>query len=788
MTLFYFVLAWLAGIAIANGVDTPWWLWLTLIAPSLLGAVLARRSPAWRTVFGCVICLSLGAARLSASVPHFTQGDLAFYNDQGFVTAEGVIVTPPQVIDAFAGFQVEAEQVAPADGPRQQVHGLVLVQTAATQPFHYGDRVRLRGELKTPPEFEGFSYREVLARKGVHSLMSYTQVDVLGQGQGHPLLGFLFAFRADAHKMVRRLLPDPQASLLAGILLGIEDDISPEISSAFSLVGTTHVIVISGSNLVIVVGLIQSLTRRVMRARLSAAVTIAGVLFYTLFVGGDPAVTRAAIMVTLGLIGNQFGRQTFGMASLGAAALLMTLINPFTLWDVSFQLSFMATLGLILYVEPLQNLLTNSLLRVISAENTRQVTGFISDAFVVTIAAQITTTPIIALYFGRLSLLSLPANFLIIPVQTPLMVFGGLAVIVAFVSFPIGQIVAWASWIFLSWTIGVVRFFASLPYASMEMSYVSPLWVAGVYTLIFVSTWLFLQPGEAQPDRWKMLKQVLGIRTIAILGSLAAIILFAAAFSLPDGRLHVTFVDVDSGTAVLIVTPSGRHVLVDAGGSGRQISATMGDELPFWSRRLDLVILTRPDQAHTSGLPSVLGRYEPGAYLTNASLPQAALEAEPGVQRVPVAIAQPGTRVSVGDGVTLTVLYTDAASPEGDAPAESISLLLTYGDARILLPGDPTLEAITKLLNSSIPIQSTVLYLPQDRGEIASSKAFLTAASPQVVIIAVKDGKPLKPGDEEMLAFLETAGSIIYRTDQTGSVSISTEGKQLWLETAKGDR
>lgn len=785
MTLFYLVLAWLAGIAIANGIDTPWWLWLTLIAPALPGVLLARRRPTWRAVFGCAIFLSLGAARLSASIPHFTQSDLAFYNDQGFVTAEGVIATPPKVRDAFASFRVEVEQVALPDEPRRQVRGLVLVETAAIRDYHYGDRVRLRAELKTPPEFEGFSYREVLARKGVHSLMSYTQVDVLDQGQGNPVLGFLFAFREDAHKMTRRLLPGPQASLLAGILLGIEDDISPDMADEFSLVGATHVIVISGSNLVIIVGLIQSLTRRVMRERLSAVVTVAGVLFYTLFVGGDPAVTRAAVMVTMGLIANQLGRQTYAMASLGGAALLMTIINPFVLWDISFQLSFMATLGLVLYVEPLQNALTNGLHKVISAEKAKQVMGFISDAFVVTIAAQITTTPIIALYFGRLSLLSLPTNFLIIPAQTPLMVLGGLAVIAAFVSFPLGQVIAWGSWVFLSWTIGVVRFFAGLPQASMEMDYISPMWIAGVYALIFVVTWLFLQPGETHPDRWKMLKQALGAKTIAAVGSLAAIILFVAAFSLPDGSLHVTFVDVDAGTAVLIVTPSGRHILVDAGGSGRQISATLGDELPFWSRRLDLVIVTRPDPAHTSGLPSVLGRYQPGAFLTNGSLLQIALDADPGAQTV---IAQPGMRICIDDGVTLTVLYTDSALPDGDEPAEPISLLLTYGDARFLLPGDPSSKGVAKLLSGDTLITSTVLYLAHDRGEIASSEAFLTAAGPQMTVIAVKDGKPLKPPDEQMLAFLEAGGSTIYRTDQSGTVSVSTDGRQMWIETAKGDR
>jgi competence protein ComEC len=777
MTLFYLVMAWLAGIAVANGADTSWWLWPILAAPSVLGIILARRRPLWRMTFGCALCFVLGATRLSLSVPHFTSADVAFHNDQGFVEAEGVIVSPPETKDAFTSFNVQVDTLALPDEPSQKARGVVLVETAAIRDYHFGDRVRLTGELRTPPVLEDFSYRDVLARKGIYSTMGYTQIDVLAEHQADPIREFLFDFRARAHAMILRLLPSPQAGLLSGILLGIDDDISPDVADAFSAVGATHVIVISGSNVVIVVGLLQSLTRRVMRQRLSAAVTIFGVVFYTIFVGGDPAVTRASFMVGLGLVGSQLSRQSYGMSSLGFAALAMTVINPYTLWDVSFQLSFLATLGLILYVEPLQGFLEKGLLKMLTAERAKVIVGAVSDAFVVTIAAQITTTPIIVLYFGRFSPLSLPTNFLIIPAQGPLMTMGGLAVIAAFVFFPLGQVIAWGSWVFLSWTIGVVRFFASLPFASVDAQNLSPASIAAIYLLIFGFTWAVLPPGGERTNRWDGLRRLLNVKLLASTGLLAAILLFVASTRLPDGRLHVTFVDVGSGTATLIITPSGRTILVDAGGSGRQLATALGDGLPFWSRRLDLIIITRPDPAHAGALPAVLARYQPVAWMTNGQPPP--------IERNQVfwMAAQPGTRVSIGDGIVLTVLRTQVGEPAEGDPGEPISLLVSYGDARIFLPGDLPPDSIDGLMASS-PVEATVLYLDQDRSGIVANGAFLTAISPQVAIISVRPNKPLPEPDEQALTSLADAGAAIYRIDRTGTIYLATDGQRMWIETA----
>ncbi|MEJ2148805.1 MAG: ComEC/Rec2 family competence protein [Chloroflexota bacterium] len=622
MTIIYLCIAWLAGIGIGRDAPVSWWIWLALGLPALAGVALAPRTDdedawtgfSWRTAFGCALLFALGAARMALAIPHFGAGDLASYNDQGFVTINGWLADAPDVRDTHVNLRLRAESITLDDGETRPVKGLALVQAPRVESYRYGDPVSVRGQIGAPPESDEFSYRDYLARQGVYSLVQYADVTVIGERRGNPIRALALDFRTTAYQTIQRLLPDPQASLLAGILLGIESGISPAVRDAFNAVSATHVIAISGSNLVILAGVIQGITKRFAQKRLSAGLTIGGVLGYALFVGGDPAVMRAALMVTLALVSTQLGRQAWGFASLAFAGLLMTAINPQTLWDVGFQLSFLSTLGLLIYVAPLQRGLERGLSTMLSAESARQVVLAVSDAFLVTIAAQITTAPIMAHTFGRFSVVALPVSFLIVPLQTPLMILGGLGVLAALVVWPVGQVLAWGSWLFLTLTIWIVRRFARLPFASLDVS-LSAAAMVGVYAGLFALTWLLSQDSEAR-SRWRdRLRSLGGVRLIAGAGLVIALLLMIGAGSLPNGRLHVTFVDVGDGSATLVETPSGRTILVDAGGSSRQLQTALGDSLPFWQRRLDLVILSQPDQAHTSALSPLLARYQVDAAL-----------------------------------------------------------------------------------------------------------------------------------------------------------------------------
>ncbi len=789
MTLVYLAAAWLAGIAVGQAARTTWWLWLIPALLSLIGLVTARHHARWRMGFGCGLACMLGAARLSAAVPHFDENDLATYNDQGVVTIEGLVIDAPDVRDTHINLRVRAETIQRDGGPAQPVEGWVLIQTPRTAAYRYGDPVRARGELHTPPELDTFSYRDFLAREGVYSILQYAQVEIAGPRRGNPIRAALLDFREHTHQTIVRLLPNPQASLLSGILLGIESDISPDVKAAFNAVGATHVIVISGTNLVILAGLFQSLARRIVKKSVwVVATTIAGIVAYAIFVGGDAAVIRAAIMTTLALVAAEVGRETYGLASLSFAALLMTLINPLWLWDVGFQLSLLATLGLILYVEPLQRLLARGLSKLLAGETAQGIVGGISDAFVVTLAAQITTTPLIAYTFGRLPLLSLPVNFLIVPAQPPLMVLGGLGVLAALAIWPVGQGLAWASWLFLTWTIEVVQVFAQLPAASVEVRVLSPWALGGIYAMVFGVTLYAVQPESDRIRQRAWLRQALSVKLLGAVGLIMAALLIVGMTALPDGRLHVTFIDVGDGTATLIETPSGRQILVDAGGSGRKLAAGLGDGLPFWDRRIDVLVLSQPTSAHVSGLLTLLGRYRFDAVMTvgEGSTPQTTevVWSILNEQGAPQVVAQPGMHVVVGDGVTLTVLHVPSTMPaDTEESGEPIVLLVVYGNARILLPGDLSAEGEEMLLNSHRSIDATVLAVSRGGHRDSSSEAFLAVVDPQVAVISVGTGNRHGLPHAEALARLRAAGADVYRTDQHGTIEVITDGQRMWIET-----
>jgi competence protein ComEC len=786
MTLVYLAGAWLIGIPIKQAVGGPWWLPLPLFVVAGIGWWIAgRRRPDWQIPLACMAMLSLGALRYGLVGPHVDAGHVAYYATGEYVTLEGFVDDRPDTRDTHVNLRVRVETITPEGGAAQRVRGRALVQAPRGEAYRYGDVVRVQGRLETPPEFETFSYREYLARQGVYGMVRYASVEVTGGRRGSPIRRALADFRERAYEVIVRLLPDPQAALLAGILLGIESGISPDVQAAFDAVGATHVIAISGSNLVILAGVFRAIAGRLTRdPRGVAAATIGGVIGYTIFVGGDAAVVRAAVMTTLALVAAETGRQTTGVVSLSFAALLMSAIDPRVLWDVGFQLSFLATLGLILYVDPLQKGLERALERVVEQDRARQVVGLLSDAVLVSIAAQIATAPLMAARFERFSVVSLPVNILIVPAQTPLMVLGGLAVLAALVVWPVGQVIAWGSWLFLTWTVGVVRMFAKLPFASAEV-HMPPLAVWLAYGLLFGGTALAQMPPETRERLVGRARRALGVKAMAATGLIAAALLFVGAGSLPDGRLHVTFFDVGDGAAALVETPGGRQILVDAGGSGRSLTTGLGDALPFWDRRIDLLVISQPTQARAGGLPNALRRYRFDAVLASSEPNDggalgsawAALD-EQEARRID---ALPGTTIRVEDGVTLTVVGV-GTPPGEDESAPPTGLMVEYGDVRILLPGDLSPEEEAILTQTTPGLHAAVLHAPRGGHHSGTTETLLEAVGPDIVVISASGSDAPDP---ETVERIEGAGATIYRTDENGTIRLTTDGEQVWVRTAR---
>jgi competence protein ComEC len=205
-----------------------------------------------------------------------------------------------------------------------------------------------------------------------------------------------------------------------------------------------------------------------------------------------------------------------------------------------------------------------------------------------------------------------PAHY-VTPVQSYLMLSGGIALLLGLVFRPAGQVVGWITWVFLTYTIEMVRLTARVPLASVPAR-VEGWMVWGYYGLLAGLTWWFKQPKERRQEIWNRVIVALRTRlqTQVIVGATLVLLVLAFAFwqGLPDGKLHVVFLDVGQGDAIFIETPSGKQVLIDGGPSETQVLAQLANQMPFWDRSLDMVVLTHPDADHINGLVPVLERYQ----------------------------------------------------------------------------------------------------------------------------------------------------------------------------------
>ena len=791
MPLLWLSLAFLCGILLASGLSLPLigWSLLALVAVMLFLPPISRRLSSriptrltrlaqqlklpTPTFFPLVILfLSIGAIRYQLDQPTIDSSFIAYYNDQSTeYILDGILVEPPDVRDTYVNLRLRLEQLHPAgDDQFIPVTGLLLSRVSTGTSYNYGDRIRLQGHLETPPENEDFSYRDYLANRGIYSYLPYPTSSLLQQGQGNPIYSALYAFRQHALDAVYSLFPDPEASLLAGILLGVQSGIPQKVQEAFRLTGTSHIIVISGFNITIIAALFTFLFSRLLGERKGAIVSAIGIIFYTLLVGANAAVLRAAILGMLTLLGHQVGRRQVGLNSLAFVAALMAIFTPTILWDVSFQLSFSATLGIMLYAESFTHWFTNFAARFIPGDKAGRLAGPVGEYFLLTLAAQLTTLPLMIYYFKRISLTALIANPLILPAQPPLMVLGGLSVLTGMLFHPLGQLLAWAAWPFTAYTIRVVEWLAAIPHGSIPLGQ-----IAFPLILLFYGVLLVLTFTRSRFNG--LLNKLTPAIPLAILGLLTFMI-WRAAFYAPDGLLHVTILDVGSGDAVLIQSPTGRTVLINGGLSTIRLSDSLGRRLPLFNRSLDWLVVADIDNEDLSGIPGNLERFTPTNVLWAGNIygtrSAQDLWSQLISQSIPTTLMQPGQALDLGSGANLSVLYTDA---------RGAILLLAWEDFRFLLPMGTDFTALEALQGNAARRNISAVLLAESGYAPLNPPDFISFLHPQLALLSVAPADKTGLPSPETMEALE--GYNLLRTDQNGWIELTTDGKQMWLQVEK---
>ena len=491
MALAAISLAWVAGVFLGSRFSPNPTLFCLAFAPLPLLMFRKLRGMAVLSSL-CLLALIGGAIFYQSALPQHERTKVSYYNDSGKVTLRGVVSLDPDVQDKTTRLKLSVESIE-VNGEWQAVSGMVLLYAPRYPAYSYGDLLDVTGKLETPTNFADFDYQAYLAKQSVYSTMLYPDITLDSGGHGLALLDWIYGLRHRLADVMARTLPEPQASLAQGIILGLRGTIPDDVNTDFARSGTTHVLAISGMNLTIIAGLLSLVLSHIIGKRfyLYVWLTLAVIWFYTVISGASPSVMRATIMASLFLLAELLGRQKNAGPALCFAAAVMIAFNPLVLWDVSFQLSVLSMAGIIF----LYPLLLGGVSRWIEGMRNRDIglgssLNFVLESFAMTLAATLAVWPASAAYFGMVSLAAPLATLLAVPVLPAIMILGSLSALVGLVYLPLAQVVGWVVWLFVTYLLLVARGFAHLPYAALTTGSVSTILIPAYYGLMIMAVWM----------------------------------------------------------------------------------------------------------------------------------------------------------------------------------------------------------------------------------------------------------------------------------------------------------
>ena len=813
MPLIYLSCAWVAGIFLGAKFSLPLALILTSLIPLPLLLVFHQHRKVIILISLCLVVLFSGAFRFQSSQPTINENCLQFYNDREIVEIKGMVNDDPEIRAKTTHLRLSATEIR-LDEDWHEVSGTALLFAPRYPTYKYGDVLLVTGRLEIPPQLNDFDYKGYLAHQGIYSTMTYPGIEIVERGKGFKPLESVYSVRNRLSQSLVEVLPEPQASLAQGIVLGIRGNIPSSVKTDFTRTGTAHLLAISGLHLSILAGILISVGIWLFGKRhyLYIWLALGTIWLYAVIAGMHPSVVRGAIMASLFLTAELLGRQRSAITSLAFAAAIMVGISPQILWSASFQMSFMAMAGLIFLAPRFQAIGRKAVNATLGEDRPAvPIANTITDSFSVSLGAIIGVWPLVAYYFGIISFVGPPATFLTLPALPGIIITGALIGGLGLIALPVAQVIGWLAWFFLSYLLLVVKALAAIPLSFREVSYLNPNIVWGYYLTLGLALWLNSNRRQASTLTTKfstlaksginkMTNIVSKLPKKWVIPSLlaVAILVSVVAATMPDKNLHISFLDVGQGDAILI-HKGNQQVLVDGGPSPQAITLELSKKMPFWDRTIELVVLTHPSADHVTGLIEVLNRYKVKQVLYpdldyDSSIYDEWLRLVK-EKNIKYTIAQAGQEIDLGEGVVIEVLNPQIpplSDTESDIDNNGVVLRISVDKVSFLLTADIMWEAEFELIAHRASLNSTVLKVAHHGSDTSTTPEFLAVVNPQLAVISVGKDNPFgHPSDEVMTRLEDRIGSEnIYqtydeKTDEHHTIEFITDGERLWVRTEK---
>lgn len=794
-------LSLLFGQAVATG---PWSLppqaaFAALLPPSFMVSARWRR---WALLaLLSWLAFSVGYLRHRALLyPEFSANHLrTIIASQERVYLEGTLRHEPEKLTNRSRWQLRAERIWHPTGAQEIAGDMLIGVRVVRRDWRYGDRVRFWMRPVIPQNSGnpgGFNYATYLAQREIYLtgfLDSDDEVELLSRNPG-AVRGYIEDLRREIRRFIGRNFPQDSGELIKALVVGDMGGITKDVRAAFTAAGVNHVLSISGLHVamlgLVVFALIRyvgsfstQLLLRVNLLKVATFFSFVAVVFYTALAGAMVPTVRSAIMIGVYEVAVLLDREEEVFTSLTLAALLIALVWPAVIADISFQLSFLAVLFIAWGMRKVHEWFTPKKTDELPQERSwlKAKIGQASMHLAVPLLATLGTGPLIAHYFGHLSLAGFVANPLIVPLVGFVVVPLGLGLgFLSVVAPEFGVLLVGIADKMASLTIWLVDLFARLPLANFGVPSPSALEVAMLYGLLLA--------GFA-------LRKKLHLAAALVIALIAVGTSGAYWWSERQQRkeLRVTHLNVGQGDAAVVELPGSKVVLIDAGGTATSEFDT-GEAIvaPFLRSRkilkVDYIVVTHPRIDHYGGMRTIVNEFSPAEFWSSAAKGQTSrfedLEDalnKSAIKRVAVHDREP---CRVIDEVKICALY-----PTADRADEGpVVIRLEFGKLRYLFASDVDKRDEAVLVQRVMEMRGAVMTVPRHGSGTASTVEFIAAVRPELAIVSAGSRSRNETQRDEILARYRQAGAAVLSTYDDGAIIVETDGKTLRYTGFKSGR
>ena len=743
-------------------------------------------------IFVASLSFSLGYLRYWQLLhPDFPPNHLRLMiSDSPRLYLEGTLVREPEKLPHRSRWLVQSERIWHPTGAEEISGDLLVSIRHVRREWRYGDRVRFWIQPQVPRDSGnpgGFDYAAYLARQGIYAigyLENDQEVELVKRRPGG-VSGAIESLRREIRRYMDQSFSSDNGALMKALVVGDMGAVTKEMRDEFTAAGVNHVLSISGLHVsmlgLVVFWLIRwgcsyspTLLLRWNLLKIGTFFSFLAVVFYTAVAGAMVPTVRSAIMIGVYELAVLLDREEEVFASLTFAALLIALIWPAVITDISFQLSFLAVAFIVWGMRRMMHKSSRPPRSELPQERNwwKQKLEQGRMHLAVPLFATLGTGPLIAHYFGHLSLAGFVSNPVIVPLVGFVVVPLGL--LTGFVSLILpaaADVLVWPAEYLLSVTLWAVRLFAHIPLADFPVPVPNAIEVTALYLfVVFLFVW--------RRNRWAI------VATVLFVLALSGDVFYWWRERWDRQTLRVTHLSVGQGDAAVVELPRSKVLIIDAGGTAVGDYDT-GESIvaPFLRSRkilkVDYLFLSHPRVDHYGGMRSIAREFAPREFWSGPSKKnttrfddlEEALESIP-IKRVMLSDQEPCRAI---DGVKLCVLYPP---PDGGEDA-SVVLRLEFGKVRFLFSGDLDNRDEQRLRFKADQLRSPILKVPRHGSAGSSTQEFVTAVRPSLAIISVGARNPFGFPRPEVIARYREVGAEIFRTDEDGAIILETDGTTI---------